>query len=80
MTQTIAQERCVSNDILANYLSERQFAKLINRDLRTVRRWHAKRIGPPRIVFQKLVLYRREAIEKWLLSHETAPVANRRRR
>jgi hypothetical protein len=53
------------------YLTEEEFAHIVRRDVRTTRRWHAMRVGPPRISFNnKLVLYRRESVIEWLNSLE----------
>jgi len=63
------------------YLTENEFSKLVRRSLRQIRRWHALRIGPPRISFlgrRGLRLYRRSAVEKWLESHEIGPLEKRR--
>ena len=38
---------------------------------RTLDRWHALRIGPPRIRMGRRILYRRQALENWLLLHES---------
>jgi hypothetical protein len=54
------------------YLTEEQFAHLMKRDVRSTRRWAAKRIGPPRISFNsKLVLYRRSSVLAWLNAMES---------
>lgn len=38
---------------------------------RTLDRWHARRIGPPRIKIGNKVWYRREAVSEWLQLNET---------
>ena len=43
---------------------------------RTLNRWHALRVGPPRITVGRTILYRSDAFEKWLVEHETSPVHN----
>ncbi len=37
---------------------------------RTLERWHAERIGPPRIKFGKNVRYRAAAVREWLEAQE----------
>jgi predicted DNA-binding transcriptional regulator AlpA len=37
---------------------------------RTLDRWHAMRAGPPRTVIGRTILYRRQAIKRWLLDRE----------
>ena len=39
---------------------------------RTLERWHAQRIGPPRIKFGKQVRYRAAAVRQWLEAQECA--------
>jgi hypothetical protein len=53
--------------------SEAQFAQAINRSIGTLRRWRAARCGPPFIVIQRQVYYRREAVAQWLLKREKDP-------
>jgi hypothetical protein len=65
---------------LSDYLTEPQFAKLVHRSLRQIRRWDELRIGPPRINFQNVRLYRRSAVEQWLLRHENGPIEPRKGR
>jgi hypothetical protein len=49
--------------------------------VRTLGRWDAARIGPPRIKVGKLVLFDLAKLPAWLASRETQPVraAGRRR-
>ena len=55
---------------LEGFLSPPQLAERLGVSLRTLSRWHAERTGPPRITRGRLVLYRLEALHKWLESHE----------
>jgi hypothetical protein len=64
-------ENAFAQDLAAEYLEELQFAKVVRKDLRTIRRWDALGIGPPKIAIQGLRLYRRSAVIDWLQSHET---------
>lgn len=41
---------------------------------RTLERWHALRMGPPRIKLGKQVFYRAPAVRDWLIKHEQAEV------
>jgi hypothetical protein len=56
-----------------DYLNEEQFAAGVGRDLRTIRRWHALRIGPPRIKLGKKILYRKSSVALWLERKESHP-------
>lgn len=63
----------------SEYLTEEEFAHVVRRDVRTTRRWHAMRVGPPRISFNnKLVLYRRESVVEWLNSLEHGKPSRRK--
>ena len=54
----------------ADFLSEREFATLIGKSLRTVRRWHVERRGPIRTLLGRSVFYSRKAIENFLRRQE----------
>ncbi len=41
---------------------------------RTLRRWHARRMGPPRVKVGKQILYRRSVVADWLERMEEQPV------
>jgi hypothetical protein len=69
-----------SSDFLADYFGERDFAAAIGRDLRTIRRWDAERIGPPRIRVGRKILYRKSAVIRWLEAHETSTPSKKTRR
>jgi hypothetical protein len=64
------------NMLGTRYLTEEELAAAIRPDnppsVRTLRRWNEKRIGPPRIVVGKVVVYRADAVNEWLRSLETA--------
>jgi len=51
-------------------LTADQVAQELDTTRRTVDRWHARRIGPPRIKIGRKVYYRREAVREWLLANE----------
>ncbi len=54
----------------ADFLSAREFATLIGKSLRTVRRWHVERSGPARTQLGRSVFYSRKAIENFLRCQE----------
>ena len=56
----------------SDYISEHQFAVLVGKSLRTVRRWSVERKGPRRTRLGKTVFYSREAITSFLKSREEA--------
>ncbi len=56
----------------ADLVSEREFANLVGKSLRTVRRWQIERRGPRRTVLGRSVFYSRQAIEDFLRQHEQA--------
>ena len=57
----------------ADFLSEQEFATLIGKSLRTIRRWHVERRGPARTRLGRSVFYSRKAIENFLRHQEQAP-------
>ena len=58
------------SDINQEFLRELDTARLALCSVKTLRRWHKDKIGPPRITFGRTVLYRRSALIAWLLQHE----------
>jgi hypothetical protein len=61
------------------YITDRRLAKLLNKTTRTLSRWAAARIGPPKISVGKTVLYDVAKLPDWLASRETAVIQNKRR-
>jgi hypothetical protein len=63
------------------YGTRDRLAAKLNRTPRTLARWDAARIGPPKIQIGKLILYDLGKVPDWLAAHETEPVrASGRRR
>ena len=60
----------MSEQLLDGYVSREELAKELGKALRTIDRWETRRIGLPRVVIGRMILYRREAIRDWLLSQE----------
>ncbi|MBF0169409.1 MAG: helix-turn-helix domain-containing protein [Alphaproteobacteria bacterium] len=56
---------------LAGFLTPKQLAAELGISLRTLARWHARRIGPARCVIGKLIRYRLDAVKEWLAANET---------
>lgn len=63
--------------ILNDKLTPAELAAELGVTPRTVQRWNARRIGPPKIKIGKRVYYRREAVEAWMLAHEREQVRAR---
>lgn len=61
------------------YLTPDGLAHELGTSLRTLARWHAKRIGPPRTIIGRTILYRRESVAAWLREREERPVRRRSR-
>jgi hypothetical protein len=53
-----------------SFIDKPKAAAAINKSTRTLDRWDALGIGPPRIVVGRSVLYRKAAFIAWLESHE----------
>jgi hypothetical protein len=56
------------------YLTTERLAAVLRVSTRTLGRWGAARVGPPRIKINKLILYDLEKLPDWLASRETGPV------
>ncbi len=61
-----------SNDVLSEYIPKPDLAKQLGRSGRTLDRWDRLNIGPPRTIIGRRTLYRRKAVEEWLLANEKA--------
>ena len=46
-------------------VSEREFAALLGKSLRTLKRWHLERRGPKRTVLGRTPYYSRKEILRW---------------
>jgi DNA-binding transcriptional regulator YiaG len=56
------------------YVTPERLAQLLGCSARTVARWDAERIGPPRIKVGKTVLYDLEKLPAWLAGRESRPI------
>lgn len=56
-----------------DHLKPAQVAELLSVSKRTLSRWHALRVGPSRVKVGRTVLYRRAAVDAWLVANETQP-------
>ncbi len=65
------------DSVLAEYMSRDELAAQLDRCPRTLDRWHSLRIGPPRTVLGRRVLYRRQAVAEWLRAQEEPPPSSR---
>jgi hypothetical protein len=55
------------------YFTKRGLARELKKSERTIARWDALLIGPPRIVIGRMVLYDVDKIPAWLARHEREP-------
>jgi predicted DNA-binding transcriptional regulator AlpA len=53
-----------------DYLERPELARELRKSTRTLDRWHSLRIGPPRVVIGRTILYRRQSVLEWLASRE----------
>src|SRR5208282_2580949 len=66
--------------ILDGFITREQLAAEFGKSLRTIDRWEVRRIGPPRIIVGRTILYRVEAVRAWLQSCERVPGLKRNER
>jgi excisionase family DNA binding protein len=57
-----------------NYMRPTEVASQLGVSLRTLSRWQALRVGPPRAKVGRTVLYRVAAVEAWLSQNESQPL------
>jgi hypothetical protein len=60
----------IAEPILAEFLTKQELASELRRNPRTLDRWEALRMGPPRTFVGRQVLYRRSSLIKWLAAQE----------
>ena len=56
--------------ILSEFLTKEELAAELRRNPRTLDRWEALGVGPPRTRVGRQVLYRRGSVERWLAAQE----------
>jgi hypothetical protein len=56
--------------ILSDFLTKQELATELGREMRTLDRWDALGIGPPRTKIGRKVFYRRSSVQKWLAAQE----------
>ena len=61
-----------SAPILSEFLTTEELAAELRRNPRTLDRWEALGMGPPRTHVGRRVLYRRASVQKWLAAQEQA--------
>ena len=59
-----------SEAILSEFLTTEELAAELRRNPRTLDRWDALGMGPPRTHVGRKVLYRRTSVQKWLAAQE----------
>jgi hypothetical protein len=62
------------------YVTQQHLATMLGVGIRTLSRWDASRIGPPRITVGKTILYNEAKLPEWLASHEVGHVEKISRR
>ena len=68
------QESRPSNpNLLEGFLTREQLATALGKSVRTLDRWEVLRMGPPRVILGKTILFRIEAVRDWLASIEQPP-------
>lgn len=53
------------------YYTEEEVAALLHKTIQSLRSEASRRKGAPRTKLGKLILYKKDSFEKWLISHET---------
>jgi predicted DNA-binding transcriptional regulator AlpA len=55
--------------VLAGYIAPAELCRQLGKTRRTIDRWHALGLGPPRVVVQRMILYRVQDVRAWLERH-----------
>ena len=59
-----------SQPLLSQYLDRVETARELNRSPRTLDRWSALGIGPPRTHVGRQIFYKKSSVQKWLEAQE----------
>lgn len=59
-----------------HYITAARLAEILGVTVRTLARWNAQRIGPPKISIGKTVLFDLAKLPEWLATRETQPTRN----
>jgi hypothetical protein len=59
-----------SGTVLSDYQSEQELATDLDICVKTLRRWHASRRGPPCVEIGRRRMYRRTGVREWLIKRE----------
>ena len=70
-----SSSQCV---LLEGFLRRDQLAQELGISPRTIDRWEALRIGPPRVCVGRTILYNIQSVREWLLSSEGRPLPIRK--
>jgi hypothetical protein len=65
-----ALQRPLDRPVLSEFLTAKELAAELRLNRRTVDRWHRIGTGPPRTLVGRMVMYRRDAVRKWLAEQE----------
>jgi hypothetical protein len=60
----------LNTSILEEFLNREDLSQQLHISTRTLDRWHALGIGPPRVCVGRTILYNIESVRDWLLSEE----------
>jgi hypothetical protein len=76
---TLAASESAPAHITQEYWTEPELAAELNRNVRTLRRWNALRVGPPVTKIGNANFYRKAAVFRWLVRREQKPLQRRSR-
>ena len=68
--QNEIQSQEAERPILAGFITADRLAKELGRSRRTLERWATLRLGPPRIVVGRMILYKADSVRAWLQAKE----------
>lgn len=67
---TDVQDTLPASLVLEGFLRREELAQQLGLSPRTIDRWEALRIGPPRVHIGRTILYSIQSVREWLLSRE----------
>lgn len=79
-TSTESQGKGPAKLLLEDFLRREELAEQLGLSPRTIDRWHALRLGPPRVCVGRTILYSVQSVREWLRRRENQVAVPQKRR
>ncbi len=73
---TVSDSEQAAGTVFGDIMTPENLARKMGISLRTLARWNSLRIGPPRVVIGRTILYRLESVRQWMKDREVDQVCS----